>query len=386
MKFTIREIENNWQTAYAWSDGPVFEVTHAGGSRLLFGLKTLRRFVDADADEFTWDQAERAWLLQRLTALIEHQQLPEREPGSIEWIEVNNAEMASEIADLTATSKLCDWQVDTGRDLFCVAAKSSEDSELVELRGRPAAPTHEKNCLDCDVPDTRVLCSAFSHPRTVASNRLADTFDGAICRNGHGLIEASPTQCQAGGHDCWERVVEPGPTQSKATVSPTELLEALDHLDAEWRAQHGKRHVLVRSKGAEAMGSLVLDCTDQAAFRDRVGRLGDVIDQLTVDDDLLADDPPLRSLARLDAWADARLPDRMQPDAKRAIGQLRSLKKLRDALSHSAHDKVPAAMSAVGVSHPVQSWPRAWNQVRLFAMESLHELRRIVRALGTETD
>ena len=115
------------------------------------------------------------------------------------------------LVERIAAEKHCSYQVTEGRDLYCTA-DTSHDPKLGPTRNvglKSFSPTSLYECLNCALPDSRILCSQLSHPSLASGiGEKSRMVRGAKCginrpeiHNGGG--------CHAGGHPFWERQVLP---------------------------------------------------------------------------------------------------------------------------------------------------------------------------------
>jgi hypothetical protein len=99
--------------------------------------------------------------------------------------------------------------------------------------------------------------------------------------------ERGPSQCHAGGHPCWERIIEPEIEASEIPSAPLALPEAFDYLDAVWRNAMGPNHALFRLTTVSGMAQLAQPCTTLDEVESRLSALSAVFKAMTIQDDLL---------------------------------------------------------------------------------------------------
>lgn len=128
-------------------------------------------------------------------------------PGTSKFEELELEEAGLVRVEQLLQQKTCAWQLARGRELFCSAAAPTDET----AGSSGLAPTSRPMCRSCDLADDGYRCSQLTHPRvmgiraiTPAGRRLA----GAYCEINSPNIQ-TPSLCHAGGHDCWERIVEP---------------------------------------------------------------------------------------------------------------------------------------------------------------------------------
>lgn len=286
--------------------------------------------------------------------------------------------------------KDCYYQERVGRDLYC-AASSSKDSTAVDSRGiKTIAPTSRPLCNTCALPDTDYLCAHFLHPENIGvtvyeGGLIERRIVGGLCDAGQqSRLLAKPADCRAGGHDCWQRLLDLAPTRSTGPFLPHALPQALDHLDAVWRLQFGKKRGLLHLASAGSTCGLVAEVGSRDDFGARVSELADTISHFRVPDDALPPgvlaDERLRtgSLNRLEAALRHLLDDQLVPIT--AIRQLRNVTEVRVAFQHSGDaSRMARAFTALGLQYPPE-WPEAWQQVHAAAVRALDEVRQAIRS------
>lgn len=291
-----------------------------------------------------------------------------------------------ELAGLLA-GKTCDYQVRQGRDLYCSAASPNDGTATKVYDDRAIAPTSRQICQSCDLPNTDSICSYLVHPAVTALQPagvvrhrfVADV----LCDRGRPEI-SEPTRCRAGGHDCWERIVEPVEAPTEPTMSPLSLPEQLDFLDAVWQVAF-KRPLLHLGPATHVAG-LALGSTTREEFTARLTDLADVLGSLDVPADLL---PPDRSsdrgaLKRVElALSGTDLDQDGKDRVVVAVMILRSVVRIRVGLQHGdAAKELPEHFGKLQISYPPSDWETAWNQVRARTVDSLVQLRDEVRRLA----
>jgi hypothetical protein len=137
----------------------------SGGRRLRLALAQAR--IEADPD--VWKQLN---------------ELPEDSPLTISIDD-------SALADLAAgfAVKRCDRQVRDRGDLWCDASSANDKTASGQIEGRVVAPTSTPICAACDVPDSRIRCTALMHPEVTGVRAFGGTHERslnwAICDAGH---------------------------------------------------------------------------------------------------------------------------------------------------------------------------------------------------------
>ncbi|MEU8324096.1 hypothetical protein AB0C33_37540 [Nonomuraea sp. NPDC048881] len=287
--------------------------------------------------------------------------------------------------------KTCDYQVRLQRDLFCTAA-SEADATLtnITIKSRLTAPTSKPLCRDCGLPDTDFICSHLMHSKVAATSTLGGIVErsvrSALCDKGHHEKVYKIGQCRAGGHDCWQRLVEvQEPTITPA--SPLELAEAFDVLDAVWRLAFDKKTPLLSLSTVATPAALSLECATRAEFETRMSDLADLIDRIKVDEKLLRprseeeqkrDEGQLRgSLNRLEDCLHHKLPAEQHPAVDKAIRTLRTIRQARNAEQHGITEGggLTAKLRDLGIHDAPPNWSGAWAAVRSRAVGALTGLR-----------
>lgn len=293
------------------------------------------------------------------------------------------------LVERVAVEKRCGYQVTEGRDLYCTA-DTSHDPRLGQWRAvglKSFSPTSLHECLNCTLPDSRILCSQLSHPSLAtgvgAKSRMVRAAKCGINRpeiqNGGG--------CHAGGHPCWERQVLPRAEDNPLEYLPQALTRALDFLDMAWRLRFPKAGRLVVAPSLESAASLERPCSTREEFNSRVISLADVLGALHVPDDLFAPEPESnkwRSLKRLEAVLKEHvLDDASRTRAIEGVGALRKANDLRIGSAHGGHAARTAAEIAartLGIAfYPYETWARTWDQLRACMTDALSAISTALR-------
>ena len=155
----------------------------------------------------------------------------------------------SAVADLAAgfAVKRCDRQVRDRGDLWCDASSANDKTASGQIEGRVVAPTSTPICAACDVPDSRIRCTAFMHPEVTGVRAFGGTHERslnwAICDAGHqDRITGAPQLCiPESGHECWFRDVTIGPRDP--SVNSGNMSDAVSA-----RGEVGRRRPVVMSQ------------------------------------------------------------------------------------------------------------------------------------------
>jgi hypothetical protein len=308
---------------------------------------------------------------------------------TVRYLKVPQDEVQT-IASL-AKEKQCDYQLAEGRDLYCVAAGKSDETQIGNIGARFVAPTSRALCAANTIPDARLLCSHLHHPEVVTTlvttSERVRWLNSAMCDLGRAEI-ATPAECKAGGHDCWRRFSEPT-LISAAVTPPRTLLEALDFLDTSWRLAFEKRP-LARLPSATALADLASPVSTREEFQSRMSQLGDTLKSLEVSAELLASGdsfPVEQSVNRMRSALAGRLDPDAMAEAEGALGVLSRATRIRVAFQHhDAASELPAAFAAFGVSYPPRDWGDTWDSVRSQVTAALLLLAERVRALALAED
>jgi hypothetical protein len=309
---------------------------------------------------------------------------PSEETAEIQKVTVEEDDLP-ELARLLA-DKTCGYQLRVGRDLLCRAADRGDETAVGAIDLSPVAPTSRPVCAGCGLPPSEVLCSDLHHPN-VKGYRTKTSWDrlvvGALCDKVRPEI-AQPRGCRAGGHDCWERIVELVEAPTEPTMSPLSLPEQLGFLDTVWRVAF-KRPLLQLGPAAHVAG-LALGCASREEFTARLSDLADVLDSLHVSADLLPSDQAAArgALIRVGlALGESDLDQDGKDRVAAAVTTLRSVVRIRVGLQHGdAAKELPEHFGKLQISYPPTDWETGWNQVRARTVDSLVQLRDEIRRLA----
>ncbi len=286
--------------------------------------------------------------------------------------------------------KTCSYQVRTPpRDLYCIAASESDETAVGTVDGRRAAPTTRAFCRNCDLPHTDYICSHLTHPSVVGLKVMTGIVDrrvmSALCDQGNEQVEETRL-CRLGGHECWQRIVEVEPPAAPA-VSPLELAEAFDVLDAVWRLAFDKKKPLLSLGTVATSAALSLNCATRAEFETRLSDLADLIDRIKVDDAHLkpGTDKAKEIKGSLDALTNClhhHLPPAHHATVDKAIKTLRTIRQARNAEQHGITEGggLTAKLRDLGIYDAPPNWSGAWDVVRGRAVEALTNLRHELMA------
>lgn len=187
--------------------------------------------------------------------------------------------------------------------------------------------------------------------------------------------------CHFGGHDCWERIVEPQAREVAVHLSPLTLHEAIGYLDAVWRDVFGKKPLLAGGL-LTAGGMLAEPCATVHDFNERVKGLVDVFDAFQVPGGKAG--RPLESMLDfLKSWAESREAAKADlPSVEEAISVIRSVANVRAYFQHSdarARTAFEAAQRALRIRLPAVSYAEEWDRLVARVTEMLRVLREFLR-------
>jgi len=315
--------------------------------------------------------------------------LPPDPPQDPYRISFNGGDVAF-LAD-EARQKLCSYQQRDGRDIFCSAAAFDDRPIAGRVGLRTFARTAPRICNKCNMPDDRLLCRHLLNAE-VKYRRAHEPFGrelrSADCELGHHEV-ATPRDCRAGGHSCWEIAVSrEAPSIPAERRSPRALVEALGYFDASWRLAFGSSQRIVHLRDAETTVRLAENCDSAEEFDSRMSALSMVLDDLTVSDDLWAEGltteerASTKSLTRLElALKKSGLEPEGLARASQAISTLHALKKVRNKLHHS-RDEVARAFRQANLSFPPR-WQESWEMARAMAAQAISVIREEIASLST---
>ena len=291
--------------------------------------------------------------------------------------------------------KTCTYQESAQQnDLWCHAASPTDPTAVTQIGLHFVAPTTPALCLSCTLPDTDHVCSHLSHPSVVgiaagnvavAARRLS----GGLCALDRPEV-ANPSLCRAGGHSCWQRHADLATERELEPTSPRSLHYALDHLDVAWRAGFATRERIFQPKSAETLAGLAEPCTSRAELGQRLNELDTVLHWLSVPDDAgVTQDPSARSLGRLRAFLDAKLPGlgvgaEDLDTVRNALADLRRVNDARVALEHPGDARTSAseAFRVLGLAYPPADWGSAWHRVRAVTVTALRAIGDVLARIS----
>ena len=274
-------------------------------------------------------------------------------------------------------------------NLFCLAAERASAADGFPASRKGCTSLHSCE-TKCSLPDTRLLCSNFSHVAVQMANAFPPhpVVVGRVCDAGHTDEVEEEEKCVPGGHACWRRILDLVPSATNEQLPPLALNEALDFLSWIWRARfplpaQGLIILMTSTNAAEIAQS----CSNLVEFRSRMNALVDVLDSLKIDVTLIdqstkdADPtaPTTPTLKRMHGALKRALPPEAMERAHAGMAVLQNIVTLRNGLIHSdAAKKVPTRAQMLGIEWPPSEWPRTWGLVRDRATTAVREIRQAI--------
>ncbi len=274
--------------------------------------------------------------------------------------------------------KRCRYQSLEAGDLFCDAGADLAKMKKVSL------PTSNFLCGACNMPDARVVCSRLHHvetQRVTAVQRLA--VQSAFCDLGHhAKVRSEPDRCCYGGHDCWERDVEPEPQPGSLQRSPLALHEAIGYLDAVWLNVF--KGALLGRDVLRAAGTLATACATSQDFTEKVAALVETFDAFQVPGN--KGGTLDRMVVHLKSWCSSIgvVTEEYEP-VEQAITVLKKVARLRAGLLHGderARRDFEEAQRVLSISLPAVAYAPEWNQLVARVAGALAVVREFVRRQG----
>jgi hypothetical protein len=324
--------------------------------------------------------------VQRIENALRNNGFLSNQPNRLEEISIRDDDLL--LIDKLIQGKRCGYQINEGRNLFC-SANDPDDYKGTNLAPK-RVPVSRPICLNCDLPDADYLCSHLIHPAVMSQGGMGAPFGRftarALCNLGLEGAEKGPSRCHAGGHPCWERIIEPEIEASEIPLSSLALPEAFDYLDAVWRNAMGPNHALFRLTTVSGMAQLAQPCTTLDEFESRLSALSAVFKAMTIQDDLLeAGSQGLKKDQTFDRLlACQKLKDLEEADyqaVERGVKILRTVNRVRNVQQHADNREFLRTLVELGIPYPPPNWGDAWDRVRDKTMEALTTIREKIRML-----
>lgn len=303
-------------------------------------------------------------------------------PNATQERVIDAEHLDSELLSPEMHQKVCGYQIEEGRDLYCAAADASDETVIGASGAHRIAPTSRPICSSCALPDERNLCSFLSHPEVTAVRPLGAPPSRflalALCNQDQPGIR-QPAECRAGGHPCWTRLVSVPTPPPPREASPLSLPEALDFLDSVWRLA-GKGRLVRPSSFTDAAG-LISDCDSVEEFEARLSDVADALDRMQVNPSLLPEDKK-ETEGALNQFREVLVSlEGVDLDVvRRSIQTLQRVRGLRHTHQHSgaAHDRA-RILQDLGIPEARLSWSETLHHVRTRAVDALLAIRTEIR-------
>lgn len=317
--------------------------------------------------------------------------LPPEDPDFAFRLDVSSDDVA--LLEELAGEKICEYQAAEGRDLFCLAAASSDATAVWMIEGRRASPTSRPICGACPVPDTDFLCSNLSHAEVLTVSTgpsYVKKFTGALCQAGRPEI-AHRNLCRPDGNPCWQWHVDLSSAAAITSTPPLQLAEAVDYLDMAWRVTFGAGGRLLRSGGVADISALMLPASSREDFESRLSDLAVLLKRLAVPDEYLSDKdstvPEDHTIERLRRALLERVQGADTDEVDRATRLLQAANSIRVGQQHpEAIRKTRESFELMGLTYPIDDWEAAWTTVRSAAADAILRLAHVVRRLEVVGD
>lgn len=354
-------------------------------------LRSYGLVFEEDPDPVLLDALLR-WGIARLEAQLA-QEPPAWDPG-VTHTEWRVADDDLEGLAALASEKTCEYQLREGRTLLCSAAGVNDKTSIGRVGLKIVAPTSDGLCSRCQLPDSRYLCSHLVNPTVLGMTGDGEIAErncvGAMCNRGFEGAASQPGRCKAGGHSCWERIVELAQPDI-SDVAPLSLVVSLDYLDATWRAASWTTGRLFVHKHAETIADLAQPCVTRADFRDRIGQLDAVFKAMDV-----PDDPSLKPEVRtagplvrlkhslMTRAAGTGADESSAADISASVDFLLNINRLRTAIQHTETSRtdLTRAHAALGIPYPDADWVLAWRTLQRDVVAALTRLARQIDSLA----
>jgi hypothetical protein len=158
--------------------------------------------------------------------------------------------------------------------------------------------------------------------------------------------------------------------------SALSLPEAIDYLNAVWRAHHSGSP-LIRLGRVEVAAKLALARSTAEEFESRLSALTSVLDGMNVPNATYGG-----KLFELKSYLSSTLPDEAAARADAAVDDLRALFDLRVWRQHEGTDtRARRGMQRLGVTLPPADWGEAWAHVQSAVVMALSTLREEIEIL-----
>lgn len=371
-----------WHRFRVTKDGEQFCQGRIRASRSLMHCGSMR--------SIDWDVVFDTLLLGELEARFAADLVNESD-GAVDVV-LSGAEAEQTILELAAGGKRCKWLVaDDGKGDFCTATPDHRE------------PTTPPLCGTCEMPDSRVVCSALVHPTvrfqggmtiggsngavTVDSSR---TIDQAYCR---AYLQSQNWElCHASGQECWRRLV-PGVLSAPlmSPDSPRRLIDAIPYLRLAYADRFGaKPSVFWPPIDERSVAMILAPCGSAMELQQHISALDTLVTRMQPHPQLLQArqlDSEGRKVGSISALARV-LEDRCGGDALPHVQRLRALNRARNSYPVHPHSgELQQALRVLGVGrYPPEDWQSAWWQIATSLEESLTAIRLAVQTGSDEIE
>lgn len=338
------------------------------------------------ADHLRLDVLAR-WAASRLRSLVSSGEIGLLETDDGLPILIATESDLSSIASVFAL-KRCEYLISNqGRDELCGAASAQDGDAIGGIGVHRVAPTSRRVCNSCGVPSSEHLCSSFRHPEVAAEGTFGSWkrhLSRALCDKGMDEI-SKPSQCRAGGNECWHLTIDSGLSAIDPSVNSVRLAEEIDFLDTLWQLRFSSSGLLKIRRLTDVV-ELNSICATREDFIRHIGALADIINGFEVSATLLPTNAnefaKFGSLKKIESVLTARVDQESISQLERSLEMLNGLVLIRNGFQHSdANAKLIRGLSIFGLPSPPVDWIGAWNLVVNRVFESIHILRILVQNL-----
>jgi hypothetical protein len=331
-----------------------------------------------------WDEAQTLSILssigiRRLEAELAQGVLERPAPGHVRTVRLSLDDDGDELRR-AGGSKVCAYQRTINRSMYCSASTSNDEFAIGTEGMLVFAATTAALCAGCSMPSEDLACSALVHVQVhgravISPQRGERSVQAALCEAGQSGVRTDVSRCQAGGHGCWRREVTPE-QRIPLAVSPLQLHEALDFLNATWRLRFGIP--LLAPTAAAVAGGLGQPVETRDELLNRIGELVTTL-EFRVPSELLPAEAGNTNGGINRAVEVMRAAGVDVPDY--AVGNLRDIVDVKNALRHQGKAKdLGKHLDNLGIRTLWLSPSESWQAIASVAVVSLTAIRNAVRA------
>ena len=154
--------------------------------------------------------------------------------------------------------------------------------------------------------------------------------------------------------------------------------EAIDYLNAVWRASVGSGAALIRISRAEAAAKLALDCGTVDELESRLSAFVGILGQIR-----LPGASGYKKLVDLSGYLGDTLTPEAAARAQEAVDDLRAIVNLRNWRQHPGADGAASrAAERLGIALPGDDWGSTWDQVRARSVAALSVIREEIEQMA----